>query len=202
MPTTQTEEWVPRTSLGRMVKEGQITSLDDVFKLNLPIKEPEIIDSLLPTIRHEIVAVNLVQKQTDAGEITKFKVAVAIGNEDGYVGLGTGKAKQMRFAIDKALADAKLHVIPVKRGCGSWECSCNRPHSIPYVVEGKCGSVEVRLMPAPRGVGLVAGDVAKILLRLAGVQDAWASTKGETRTTLNFAYAVFNALRNTCALKR
>ena len=128
LSASRVEEWIPRTSLGRMVKEGQITSIDDVFRLNLPIKEPEIVDLLLPGLKHEIVAVNLVQKQTDAGEITKFKVAVAIGNEDGYVGIGTGKAKQMRFAIDKALVVAKLHIIPVKRGCGSWECSCNRPH--------------------------------------------------------------------------
>jgi len=199
---SKAEEWTPRTSLGKMVKEGQITSIDEVFKLNLPIKEPEIVDILLPGLKHEIVAVNLVQKQTDAGEITKFKVAVAVGNEDGYVGLGTGKAKQMRFAIDKALANAKLHIIPVKRGCGSWECSCNRPHSVPYVVEGKCGSVRVKLIPAPRGVGLVAGDVAKILLRLAGIQDVWTSTRGETRTTVNFAFAVFDALKNTYALKR
>ncbi|RLE49569.1 MAG: 30S ribosomal protein S5 [Candidatus Methanomethylicota archaeon] len=202
MAVSKAEEWTPRTSLGKMVKEGQITSIDEVFKLNLPIKEPEIVDILLPGLKHEIVAVNLVQKQTDAGEITKFKVAVAVGNEDGYVGLGTGKAKQMRFAIDKALANAKLHIIPVKRGCGSWECSCNRPHSVPYVVEGKCGSVRVKLIPAPRGVGLVAGDVAKILLRLAGIQDVWTSTRGETRTTVNFAFAVFDALKNTYALKR
>jgi len=202
LSASRVEEWIPRTSLGRMVKEGQITSIDDVFRLNLPIKEPEIVDLLLPGLKHEIVAVNLVQKQTDAGEITKFKVAVAIGNEDGYVGIGTGKAKQMRFAIDKALVVAKLHIIPVKRGCGSWECSCNRPHSVPYVVEGKCGSVKVKLFPAPRGVGLVAGDVAKILLRLAGIQDVWTSTKGETRTTMNFAFAVFDALKNTYALKR
>ncbi len=71
------------------------------------------------------------------------------------------------------------------------------PHSIPFAVEGKEGSVRVKLMPGPRGLGLVIGDVGKKILTLAGVQDVWSQTLGETRTTVNFAKAVFNALYNT-----
>ncbi len=195
------DAWIPRTSLGRLVKEGRITSIYEIFEQNLPIKEPQIVDSLVPDLKHEILDVTIVQKQTDAGEMTRFKVLVVVGNEDGLVGLGSGKARQMRFAIEKAIINAKLNVIPVRRGCGSWECSCNRPHSVPFRVRGKEGSVVVELLPAPRGVGLVAGDVAKTVLRLAGIEDVWVRARGETRTTQNFAGAVFNALKQTYAFK-
>jgi len=195
------DAWIPRTSLGRLVKEGRITSIYEIFEQNLAIKEPQIVDFLVPDLKHEIIDVTIVQKQTDAGEMTRFKVLVVIGNEDGLVGLGSGKARQMRFAIEKAIINAKLNVIPVRRGCGSWECSCNRPHSVPFRVQGKEGSVVVELLPAPRGVGLVAGDVAKTVLRLAGIEDVWVRARGETRTTQNFAGAVFNALKQTYAFK-
>jgi len=195
------EEWTPRTTLGKLVKEGKIASIYQIYAANLPIMEPQIIDILVPDLTHEIIDISIVQKQTDAGEISRFKVAVVVGNENGLVGIGTAKAKQLRFAINKAIENAKLNIIPVKRGCGSWECSCNRPHSVPYKVVGKSGSVEVTLIPAPRGVGLVAGDVAKVVLRLAGIQDVWTKTRGETRTTLNFAKATFEALRKTYKFK-
>jgi len=194
--TSTLEEWKPRTKLGWMVKEGKITSIDEIFALNLKIKEPEIVDYLLPNLKYEILDVTLVQKMTDAGRRTKFRVLVVVGNEDGYVGLGLGKAKQLRVAIEKALIDAKLNIIPVRRGCGSWECNCSEPHSVPFVVEGKSGSVRVKLIPAPLGTGLVAGDAAKVVLRMAGIRDVWTWSKGETRTTMNFAKAVFNALKN------
>lgn len=64
--TSYLEEWVPRTRTGRLVKEGKITSIDQIFELNLPVREVEIVDALLPNLRHEIVNVNLVQRQTDS----------------------------------------------------------------------------------------------------------------------------------------
>ncbi|RLE54252.1 MAG: 30S ribosomal protein S5 [Thermoprotei archaeon] len=195
------EEWVPKTRLGWLVKEGKITSIDQIFAMNLPIKEVEIVDYLLPDLKHEIINVNIVQRQTDAGEVSRFQVVVAVGNEDGYVGVGVGKAKQVREAIEKAIVDAKLNIVPVRRGCGSWDCSCNEPHSVPFRVRGKCGSVVVELLPAPKGVGLVAADVAKVVLRLAGIRDVWTRTFGRTRTTINFARAVWDALRRTYDVK-
>jgi len=190
-------EWAPKTKLGRMVKEGRISSIKEIFDQNLIIREPEIVDYLLPNLKHEVLDVTIVQKQTDAGEVSKFRVVVVIGNFDGYVGLGVGKAKQIRQAIDKALREAKLNITPVRRGCGSWVCSCTDPHSVPFKVEGKSGSVKIMLVPAPKGTGLVAGDVAKVILRYAGISDVWTWSKGETRTTINFAYATFDALRRT-----
>lgn len=191
------EEWKPRTTVGILVKEGKITSMDQIFENNLPIKEVEIIDALLPDLKHEVLSVNFVQRQTDAGEVSQFQVVAVVGNEDGYVGIGIGKSKQIREAIEKAIRTAKLSLIPVRRGCGSWECLCGEPHSIPFKVSGKSGSVETVLLPAPRGVGLVAGDVARTILRLAGIKDIWTRTRGETRTALNMARAVFNALEQT-----
>ncbi len=195
--TPSLEEWVPKTRLGWMVKEGRIASIKEIFDSNMVIKEPEIVDYLLPDLKHEVVDVNIVQKQTDAGRLTRFRVMVVVGNFDGYVGIGLGKAKQLRRAIDKAIREAKLNIIPVRRGCGSWECSCHEPHSVPFTVTGKAGSVRIKLIPAPKGTGLVAGDAAKVVLRYAGIQDVWTWTKGETRTTINFVAATYDALRNT-----
>ncbi len=193
------ETWEPRTWVGRLVKDGKIKSIDEIFRLNLPIKEPEIVDFLLPNLKHEVVNINIVQRQTDAGEVSQFQVTVVVGNEDGYVGVGMGKARQVSQAIEKAIKDAKLNIIPVRRGCGSWHCSCNEPHSVPFKVMGKCGSVRILLIPAPKGTGLVVADAAKVVLRLAGIKDVWSYTWGETRTTHNLVKATYDALRKTYA---
>ncbi len=191
-------EWKPKTFVGRLVKEGKIRSIYEIFEENLPILEPEIVDYLLgPELKYETVDVTLVQKMTDAGRINRFRVVVVIGNGNGIVGVGQGKARQVRAAIDKAVRNAKLNIIPVRRGCGSWECLCGEPHSVPFTVRGKSGSVEVILKPAPRGTGLVIGEAGRVVLSMAGIQDVWSFTKGETRTTINFVKATFNALKQT-----
>ncbi|ALU11375.1 30S ribosomal protein S5 [Ignicoccus islandicus DSM 13165] len=195
--TESLETWVPKTRVGKMVKEGKITSIYEIFEKNLPILEPEIVDFLVPDLKHEVLDVSLVQKVTDAGRITRLRVLIVVGNENGLVGLGMGKARQMRFAIQKALTNAKLNIIPVRRGCGSWECTCGEPHSVPFTVHGKSGSVRITLKPAPRGTGLVAGDVARTVLKYAGLKDVWTHTEGETRTTHNFAKATLEALKQT-----
>jgi small subunit ribosomal protein S5 len=194
------EEWVPRTRLGKMIQEGKITSIEEVFTAGLQMREPQIVDSLVPDLQEEVININLVQKQTDAGEKSRFKAIVAVGNRDGYIGLGSGKASQVRNAIEKAAADARLKIVPVRRGCGSWECGCGRLHSIPFQVEGKTGGVRVIFVPGPRGLGLVASEVAKVILGLAGIKDCWTRSYGSTRTIPSFAYAVFDALKQTYSL--
>jgi small subunit ribosomal protein S5 len=183
-----------------MVRDGHVTSVEEIFSEGLKIREPEIVDVLLPELQEEVVNINLVQKQTDAGEKSRFKAIVVVGNRDGFVGLGAGKAKQVRAAIEKASVDARLNIILVRRGCGSWECGCGRSHSLPFEIRGKCGSVEILLVPGPRGLGLVASEVAKIVLNLAGVKDCWTKSFGSTRTIPSFAYAVFDGLRKTYSL--
>ena len=194
------EGWMPRTRLGKMINEGQISSMEEVFTEGLKIREPEIVDVLLPGIQEEVINISLVQKQTDAGEKSQFRAIVVVGNRDGYVGLGSGKAKQVRTAIQKAAIDARLNITPVRRGCGSWECGCGKPHSLPFQALGRCGGVEIMLIPGPRGLGLVANEAAKIILGLAGVKDCWTRSYGSTRTVPSFAYAVFDALRKTYSL--
>jgi len=194
------EQWIPKTSLGKMIQEGRITSLDEVFIGGLQLRESQIVDALLPDLQEEVINVNLVQKQTDAGEKSRFKAIVAVGNRDGYIGLGSGKASQVRTAIEKAAVDARLKIIPVRRGCGSWECGCGKPHSVPFQIEGKCGGVKIVIIPGPRGLGLVASETAKVILGLAGIKDCWTRSHGSTRTVPSFAYAIFDALKKTYGL--
>lgn len=194
------EEWKPRTKLGKMILEGRVSSIEEVFTEGLKIREPRIVDVLIPDLQEEVININLVQKQTDAGEKSRFKAIVAVGNRDGYVGLGSGKAQQVRTAIEKAAMDARLKITLVRRGCGSWECACGKSHSLSFEARGKCGGVEIALIPGPRGLGVVASEVAKIILGLAGVKDCWTRSYGSTRTVPSFAYAVFDALRKTYSL--
>ncbi|AAY79969.1 30S ribosomal protein S5 [Sulfolobus acidocaldarius] len=197
VPVIKLEDWKPRTKVGQLIKEGKINSMKELFERNLPIVEPEIVDVLLPKLRYDIVDIGIVQKQTDAGELSRYKVLIVMGNMDGYISYGTGKAKQLRVAIQKAIRDAKMRIIPVRRGCGSWECTCGESHSLPFIVSGKAGSVEVTLLPAPKGTGLVVGSVLKTFLSLAGLKDVWSRTKGSTYTHENFIKAAYIALYNT-----
>jgi small subunit ribosomal protein S5 len=197
-PTT---EWKPRTKLGRLVREGKITSMSDAIASGLPLREPEIVDILLQNVEDEVLSVNMVQRMTDSGRRIKFAITTVVGNGDGFVGLGHVKGKEVGQAIRKSIDDAKLHIIEIKRGCGSWQCGCAKPHTLPYAVMGKSGSVEVTFKPAPRGVGLAVGNVSKHVLRLAGIKDAWSITDGKTRTTVNMARAAFEALRGTAKTK-
>jgi len=189
--------WIPKTKVGRMVQAGQIVSLEDIFTQGLKIKEPEIVDVLLPGLKQEVLGIGFVQKQTDAGEKSRFKAIVAVGNGTGFLGVGGAKARQVRSAIDKATLQAKLDVVPIKRGCGSWECRCGQAHSIPFRVKGKCGSVGIEIIPGPRGLGLVGGETPKTVLTLAGVKDCWTRSFGSTSTLGSMAYAVYEALRST-----
>lgn len=199
-PSQSLEQWVPKTRLGKLIQEGRVTSIEEVFMGGLQIKEPQIMDSLLPDLQEEVINVNLVQKQTDAGEKSSFKAIVAVGNRDGFIGLGSGKARQVRNAIEKAAADARLKIVPVRRGCGSWECGCGKPHSIPFQIEGKTGGAKIVIIPGPRGLGLVSSEVSKVILSLAGIKDCWTRSYGSTRTVPSSAYAVFDALKKTYSL--
>ena len=191
-------EWEPKTKLGRYVKSGKITTMHDALHSGLTIREPQIIDILLPELSDEVLDVNMVQRMTDSGRRVKFVITVVVGNKDGYVGIGQAKGKEVGSSIQKAIENAKLNMIEIRRGCGSWECGCKKPHTVPFSVTGKSGSVVITLKPAPQGIGLATGDVAKKILNLAGVKDCWTYTDGQTRTTVNYAKAVFDSLmKNT-----
>lgn len=193
--------WEPKTKLGKLIRGGQITTMKDALKSGLPIREPEIVDLMLPEINDEVIDVNMVQRMTDSGRRVKFVITVAVGNNDGFVGFGQAKGKEVGSSIRKAIENAKLNIIEIRRGCGSWECGCGKAHTVPFAVIGKSGSVEITLKPAPQGIGLATGNVAKKILTLAGVKDCWAFTKGKTKTTVNYAKAVFNALEENAEMR-
>jgi small subunit ribosomal protein S5 len=193
--------WVPKTELGRRVHSGDITSMSDALHTGLPLREAQIVDALLPGLHDEVLDVNMVQRMTDSGRRFKFAVTVVVGNGDGFVGLGRAKGKEVGPTIRRAIDRAKLEIVEVLRGCGSWECGCGRSHTVPFQVHGRVGSVVVTFKPAPRGVGLAVGDVAKPILRFAGITDAWGYTDGHTKTTVNYAQAAFRTLVALSELK-
>lgn len=193
--------WEPKTELGRAVKSGEIASMAHALKTGLPLREPELVDILLPGLADEVIDVNMVQRMTDSGRRVRFRVVSVVGNRDGYVGLGMAKGKEVGPTIRNAMDVAKLNIIQVRRGCGSWRCGCGTAHSVPVEVVGKAASVEITLKPAPRGTGIATGNVAKQVLGLAGVQDVWGFAQGQTKTTINSAQAAFDALLKTSSIK-
>ena len=191
----EAKEWVPVTKIGRLVKANKITSLEEIYLFSLPIKEPEIVDALVPDLKEEVMQVFPVQKQTTAGQRTRFKAFVAVGDNNGHVGLGSKCAKEVAGAIKGAMLIAKMSIVPVRRGY--WGDNTGKVHTVPMKVTGKCGSVRVRLIPAPRGTGIVASPVLKKLLTLAGIDDVYTSSRGHTRTLGNSIKACFAALKHT-----
>ncbi|MFH0986524.1 MAG: 30S ribosomal protein S5 [Candidatus Micrarchaeota archaeon] len=191
------KEWIPKTELGKKVKSGEITNFEDVYEKNLAVLEPEIIDTMLGEVADDVIKVKMVQRTTDSGRKGSFMVTAVVGDRNGHIGVGTGKGKEVRPAIEKAVRDAKKSIISVKRGCGSWQCGCGEEHSVPFKTRGSFSSVAIELIPAPKGTGVVAGKTAKKIIELAGIKDVWTQSTGNTKTSFNFAYATIDALRKT-----
>jgi len=186
------------TKLGRLVKEGKIKTLEEIYLFSLPIKEYQIVEHFLgEKLKDEVMKISPVQKQTRAGQRTRFKAFVIVGDEDGHVGLGVKCSKEVATAIRGAIILAKLSVIPVRRGY--WGTSDGSAHTVPCKVTGKCGSVRLRIIPAPKGTGLSAAGTPKKVLSMAGIQDAYTSSRGHTRTLGNFVKATYAAVLKTYA---
>jgi small subunit ribosomal protein S2e len=190
---------MPVTKLGRLVKDGKIASIEDIYRFSLPIKEYQIIDYFFPKLVDEVVKITPVQKQTQAGQRTRFKAYVIVGDCAGHVGLGVKCAKEVATAIRGAIIAAKLSIIPIRMGY--WGNIIGQPHTVPAKVSGRCGSVLSRLVPAPRGTGLVCSPTIKRLLELAGIKDVYTTAAGKTRTRGNFIRATFEAIGKTFEFK-
>jgi len=206
--------WNPRTSLGKSVKEGKITHIDQILDYGLVIMEPEIVDSLL-MLENDLLLIGQskgkfgggqrrvfkqTQKKTKEGNKPQFTAMAVVGNRNGYVGIGLGKAKETVPAREKALKRAKINIFKIRRGCGSWE-GTDGPNSIPFSVKGRCGSVRVKFIPAPTGKGLVTEkEVAKVL-SLAGVEDVWSKSFGHTEHKINLIKATEEALKQLMLIK-
>ena len=191
------EGWTPVTKLGRLVKDGKIKSIDEIFEFGIKIKEYQIVDHLLPELKEEVMTLQSVQKQTSAGQRTRMKAYVAIGDSNGHVGLGVKCAKEVAEAIKGAMIQAKLAMIPVRRGY--WGATIGDVHTVPCKLTGACGSVRVRLVPAPRGTGIVAAPTPKKFLILAGIEDVFTQSTGHTKTLGNFVKATYDAVRQSYA---
>lgn len=195
------EEWEPRTELGRDVKSGNVTTIEQIYHEGRRIEEPEIIDALLPDLKSEVIEISSVQRMTKNNRKQKYRVTAVVGDMNGHMGVGAGKDVEVKAAIDSAIKDAKSRVIPIILGCGSWQCLCGMRHSIPFTVRGKCGSVEIILKPAPRGLGIVASKPVKRALELAGLKDAWTFSRGRTGSEYNMLLAVYRALEGINSMK-
>tara|TARA_Y100000031_G_C8131011_1_gene342915 strand:+ start:63 stop:791 length:729 start_codon:yes stop_codon:yes gene_type:complete len=203
------EEWKPRTQLGKLVKTSKIKDIKEA--LNYKILEPQIVDSLMK-VQSDVLNIGQAkgkfgggkrrawrqtQRKTKEGNVPTFSCMAVVGNGDGFVGLGYGRAKETLPARAKAVRKAKLNVMEINRDCASFDCTCGEPHTVPFIVEGKVGSCKVKLMPAPQGTGLVIGDECKKILRAAGIKDVYSVTNGKIRTTINLAKACMKALEKT-----
>jgi len=210
------EAWKPKTDIGKKIKNGEITDIDYILDNGLNILEVGIIDVLLPNLDTELLLIGQskgkfgggqrrifkqTQKKTQEGNKPHFAIFAAVGDNNGHIGLGYGKSRETVPSREKALRRAKLNLIKIRRGCGSWQCGCKEPHTIPFAVKGGCGSCNIELIPAPKGTGLRVESECQKILKLAGIKDVWSKTKGQTKTKTNLIVACFDALKNLVKMK-
>jgi len=215
-PSLDVDAWKPKTEIGRKVKLGEIKDIDQILDKGLTILETEVVDFFFPNLESVLMMVGQskgkfgggkrsiwrqTQKKTCEGNRAKFTSVAVVGNKDGYVGFGVGSAKETMPAREKAVRQAKLNLIKIKRGCGSWACSCAGPHSIPFKVKGSCGSVRLEIMPAPKGSSLRIEKECQRILELAGIKDVYSKTEGQTSTKLNLIKACFAALKQLTEIR-
>lgn len=201
--------WIPKTELGRKVMNGELTAIEEIFEKGYIIREPEIVDALVPNLENYLIhtggmpgkgggkmrtPVRITTRMHKSGRRRTLHALIIIGNRNGLLGMGYATGQDAQRAIQKAERYAKLSIIPVKRGCGSWECGCGGAHSLPFKVHGRNGSVNIELLPAPRGLGLCVPHEIKKIMQLAGLSDVWMRSYGNTSSRLNFVIAVFSAL--------
>lgn len=215
-PEGPLDRWKPKTELGRQVKAGTITDIDSILDQGKVILEQEIVEALLPGWESDLLLIGQskgkfgggkrrvfrqTQKKTREGNKPHFATVAVVGDKNGHVGIGYGKSKETVPAREKAITRAKLNIFKIRRGCGSWQCACGTPHSVPFKVSGKCGSVRITIMPAPKGKGLCVESECQKILGLAGIKDVWSQTKGQTRTKNNLLVACADALKNLVATR-
>ena len=203
--------WEPKTKLGREVKDGKIKNIDEILDNKRKILESEIVDFLID-VKSDLVNIGQskgkfgggkrriwrqTQRKTKAKNIPTFSTLAVIGDENGHVGIGSGKSMETLPAREKSIRKAKLNIFKVKRACSGFDCACSELHTVPFKVTGKTGSVRVTLIPASQGTGLVVANELKKGLRLAGVNDIYSKTFGRKRTTFNIIKAGIDALEKT-----
>ena len=139
------EGWKPKTELGKKVLAGEITDIDKVFSQGIKIAEAPIVDMLLPELEKDVIFIGgstgkgggirrtpfkRTSRMHKSGRRYRMSVMAVVGNRNGYVGIGLASSPpgKHRESIEKATNKAKLNIIPISRGCGSWECLCATHH--------------------------------------------------------------------------
>ncbi len=136
-------------------------------------------------LEEEVISIRRVTKVVKGGKNFRFSAAVVVGDKNGRVGLGKGKAKEVPLAIKKAVVDAKknLIVIPLIN------------NTIPYYIVGKFGAAKVVLRPASPGTGVIAGGAVRFIMELAGIKNILTKSL-KSKNILTVARATINGLKN------
>lgn len=145
----------------------------------------EIIDASKLDLKETVVNIGRVTKVVKGGRTFRFSAIVVVGDENGHVGIGSGKAMEIPDAIKKGIQDAKKNLIYVPR-VGT---------TIPHSIQGHFGAGSVLIMPAKEGTGVIAGGPVRSVLELAGIKDVRAKSLG-TNNSRNMVNATIEGLKN------
>jgi small subunit ribosomal protein S5 len=143
------------------------------------------IDPKTLELSERVVAINRVSKVVKGGKRFKFSVLVVIGDGKQYVGVGTGKAKEISEAVRKGIEKAGKGLVELKRV----------GNTVPHPIQAHFGAASVLLKPAPAGTGVIAGGVVRAIMELGGVKDVVTKVVGRTSNAINVAWATLEALK-------
>jgi small subunit ribosomal protein S5 len=134
---------------------------------------------------NKVISIRRVTKTTKGGRNLSFSALVVVGNKKGKIGIGSGKDSEVPNAIEKAVADAKKHMITIPLV----------ETTIPHEILGKFSKASVLLMPAKEGTGIIAGGAARAVLELSGIKDILSKAYG-SRNSINLVRATMEGLKS------